>query len=76
MASLPITTIVKMMEELPEPAQRQVVDHLREYIAELQDESEWDMLFARTQSQLAAAAQRAKKEIAKGRIEPMDDRRL
>ena len=66
MASLPITTVVKMMEGLPEKTQAQVVDHLRQYIAELQDESEWDALFEQTQPQLIAAARRAKLEIAEG----------
>ena len=76
MASLPIATLVKMMEDLPESAQAQVVDHLREYIAELQDEAAWDRQFAKTQSQLSLAARRARQEIAEGRAEPLDDHRL
>jgi hypothetical protein len=58
-----IATVVKMMEALPEPAQHQVLDHLQQYIAELQDEMEWDIAFRKTQSQLVAAARRARKEI-------------
>ena len=61
-----------MMESLPGPVQDQVVDHLREYLADLQDELQWDAQFARTQQELVAAARRARKEIAKGRAEPMD----
>ena len=76
MPSTAIATIVKMVESLPEPAQDQVVEHLREYLEDLRDESEWNDLFKRTQPQLVAAAQRAKKEIAQGLAKPMDYDRL
>jgi len=49
-----------------------VVEHLREYLADLQDELEWDSLFKRTQPQLVAVARRAKQEIAEGRARPLD----
>jgi len=35
MASPTIATVVKMLEALPETTQNQVVEHLREYIAEV-----------------------------------------
>ena len=76
MASNAITTITQMMETLPELQQNQVVEHLREYIAELQDELRWEASFNRTQDQLIAAARRAKQEIAEGKAEPMDLDRL
>jgi hypothetical protein len=65
-----------MMESLPETAQDQVVEHLREYLEDLQDELQWDTLFKKTQPQLVAAARRAKKEIAEGLAQPMDYDRL
>lgn len=71
-----IATITKMLEMLPEEAQQRVVEHLREYIQDLQDELLWDALFQRTQDQLVAVARRAKAEIAMGRAEPMDFERL
>jgi len=61
-----------MMESLPETAQDQVVEHLREYLEDLQDELQWDTLFKKTQPQLIAAARRAKKELAEGLAQPMD----
>ena len=70
------TTLIKMIETLPESAQDQVVDHLRLYIEEMQDEFRWDMTFKTTQPQLLAAARKAKQEIAQGLAEPMDTRRL
>ena len=76
MASNAVTTITQMMEALPETLQDQVVEHLREYIAELQDELRWEISFNNTQEQLIAAARRAKQEIAEGKAEPMDLGRL
>lgn len=76
MASTAVATVMKMMESLPEPVQDQVVEHLREYLEDLQDELRWDNLFKRTQPQLVAAARRAKREIAEGHAEPMDYDRL
>jgi hypothetical protein len=73
MPSKAIATVVKMMESLPEPAQEQIVAHLREYLEELQDELQWDSLFKKTQPQLIAAA---KQEIAAGQAKPMDPHRL
>jgi len=65
-----------MMESLPEDLQEQVVEHLREYIADLMDELQWDTSFKRTQSQLVSAARKAKQEVAEGKAEPMDYGRL
>ncbi|MCA9940563.1 MAG: hypothetical protein KC418_18120 [Anaerolineales bacterium] len=72
MTSTAIITLTKMMETLPEFAQEQAVEHLRDYIAEMQDEIQWDALFKQTQKQLVAAARTAREEIAAGRAKPMD----
>ena len=74
--STAIATVIKMMESLPDTAQDRVAEHLREYLADLQDELRWDEQFKKTQKQLAAAARRAKGEIAKGHAKPMDYERL
>ena len=76
MSSTAIATVTKMLESLPETAQAQVVEHLREYIEDLRDELEWDALFSRTQPQLVTAAKRAKQEIAEGRAKPLDENQL
>jgi hypothetical protein len=68
--------MAKMMETLPEPVQNQVVEHLRGYLAEIQDEIQWDVLFDRTQDKLIAAARRAKQEIAAGQAKPLDYEQL
>ncbi|ULP72564.1 hypothetical protein BDGGKGIB_02208 [Nodularia sphaerocarpa UHCC 0038] len=72
MSSPEITTVIKMMESLPEDVQNRVVEHLREYLEDLQDELKWDNSFKTTQSKLIASAQRAKREIAEGLAKPMD----
>jgi len=76
MSSTAIATMTKMMEVLPEPAQDQVVEHLRDYIAEAWDEAQWEAAFKKNQDQLVAAARCAKEEIAAGRAEPMDYERF
>ena len=76
MTSTAIVTLTKMMETLPEDAQNQAVEHLRMYIAEMQDEQQWDNLFKKTQNQLIDAAKQARKEIATGRAEPMNFNQL
>ena len=60
-----------MMESLPETLQQQVVEYLKEYIADLKDELQWDESFKKMQPQLVAAAQRAKQEIAEGKAQEM-----
>lgn len=71
MASTTIATVIRMIESLPEEAQGQVLEHLREYLQEMKDELKWENKFKKTQPQLVAAARRAKKEIASGHAKPM-----
>ncbi len=72
MSSTAIVTITKMMETLPESAQEQAVEHLRDFIAEMQDEMDWDAQFKKTQKQLIAAARRAREEVVAGKARVMD----
>jgi len=76
MSSPAITTMIKMMESLPERVQDQVVEHLREYLEDLRDELRWDRAFQDTQPQLMAAARRAKQEKAQGQARPLDTNQL
>lgn len=76
MTSVAIMTMTKMMEQLPEPAQDQVLEYLRNYIAEMRSEEKWDKLFSETQDQLITAAQKARKEINEGKAQPMSYDRL
>jgi hypothetical protein len=76
MSSAAITTIVKMVESLPDELQEKVVEHIRDYIADLEDQKRWDVSFQRTQGNLVAAARKAKQEIAAGQSVPMDYEQL
>ena len=71
-----MNTIMKMIEQLPEADQEKVADHLREYLADLEDEERWDQSFAESEDQLIHAAREARKQIAQGKSEPMDFDRL
>jgi hypothetical protein len=72
MTSPAITTIIKMVESLPDDVQERVAENIREFIADLEDEKRWDASFERTQDNLVAAARQAKQEIAAGKSVPMD----
>jgi hypothetical protein len=76
MTSPVITTIVKMVESLPDDLQERVAENIREFIADLEDEKRWDASFERTQDNLVAAARQAKQEIAAGKSVPMDYEKL
>jgi len=71
-----IATVTKMLEPLPRPVQERVVEHLREYLLDMDDEAEWSALVDRTQPQLIEAAQQARREIAEGLAEPLDPDQL
>ncbi|MDJ0532810.1 MAG: hypothetical protein QNJ70_09990 [Xenococcaceae cyanobacterium MO_207.B15] len=72
MSSPAINTVIKMMESLPEDIQHKIVEHLREYIQDLQDEDKWNKSFNKSQDKLIAAAKIAKQQIAEGKAKPMD----
>ena len=72
MSSPAISTVIKMMESLPEDKQNELVEHLREYIQNLQEEAKWQNSFNKTQDKLIAAAKLAKQQIAEGKAQPMD----
>jgi hypothetical protein len=76
MSSPAVTTIVKMIESLSDDLQEKVADHIRDYIADLEEEKRWDESFKRTQEGLVAAARKAKQEIAAGKALPMDYEQL
>jgi uncharacterized protein (DUF3084 family) len=74
--STAIDTMIKLMEMLPPPLQDRVLEHLREYIADLQDEARWDAAFEAGQSRLGQLAEQARRQIAEGQAESLDERRL
>ena len=71
-----INTVIKMMESLSEDKQNELVEHLREYIQDLQEEVKWQNSFNKSQDKLIAAAKLAKQQTAEGKAMPMDYDRL
>ena len=71
MESTAIVTMVKMMEQLPSTTQEQLVEHVRQYLADLEDEMLWDEQFAQSQPQLIAAAQKARQQRQAGQAHPL-----
>jgi len=61
-----------MIEPLPETVKERVVEHLREYLLEVEDDLKWDNLLKRTQTPLTAAARRAREKVAQGQSRPLD----
>jgi hypothetical protein len=61
-----------MMETLPDNAQSQVVEYVKNYIADLQDELRWDENFKKTESNLIQKARLAKQQIAEGKAKPLN----
>ncbi|CDM94080.1 MULTISPECIES: hypothetical protein [Limnospira] len=76
MSSPAIQDLVNLVESLPDTVQIQVIEHLRDYIADLQDEQRWDTAFNRTQSALVTAARHAKQQHAAGQATPLNDNQL
>jgi hypothetical protein len=74
--SASIETVIKMLESLPRSEQDRVVEHLSEYLQDLEDERHWDNQFEATQPELVAAALRARQEIAEGKSKPLDPDQL
>lgn len=65
-------TLVKMLETVPEPMQRQVVERLCEQLEDIREELRWDEKFEKTRDKLAAVARRVEDEIAAGLATPFD----
>jgi hypothetical protein len=70
------TTMMKMLETVPDQLQDNVVEHMRDYIEDIRDEAKWKDSFSRTQDKLIASARKARQEIAGGKASPMDIEKL
>ena len=72
MSSEALAAIEKMLEPLPDRAQQEIVEHLREYIAEMQSESRWEHLYQEHSAGLEKMARLAKQQIAAGKARPLN----
>lgn len=76
MSSSTIQDLVNLVESLPDEIQSQVILHLQEYIADLQDEQQWDKAFQRNQSGLVNIARQAKQQRVNGQATTLDYNQL
>ncbi len=76
MPSTTMATIIKMIELLPANQQENIATHLREYIADLEDEIRWDNEFRNTQSELSKIAKEVRKEVCEGKAQGFDYEKL
>lgn len=76
MDTLAATTMIKMLESVPDQLQEDVVEHMRDYIEDIRDEAKWKDSFARTKDKLIAAARQARQEITGGKGNPLDIEKL
>ena len=76
MSSPAINTVIKLMETLSEDKQNKLVEHLREYIQDLQEEAKWQESFNKSQDKLIAAVKLAKQQIAEGKAKAMNYNKL
>jgi hypothetical protein len=60
------------LQKLPEPAQDAIAALILEQIT---DDSAWDEAFARSQGQLARLANKAREDVAAGRVRNLSHRR-
>ncbi|WP_295101544.1 hypothetical protein [uncultured Candidatus Kuenenia sp.] len=70
------TTMIKMLETVPDQLQETVVEHMRDYIEYLLDEAKWKNSFSRTQDKLIGAARQVRQEIVGGKSSPLDVEKL
>jgi hypothetical protein len=71
-----IMTITKMIELFPDNYQEKVVEHLRDYISDLEDDIKWEIKFKNTQSKLTNIAQKVRNQITEGKTKEFDFEKL
>jgi len=70
------TTMIKMLESVPDKLQEDIVEHMRDYIEDIRDEDKWKDSFSRATDKLIATARQARQEIAGGKGSPLDIEKL
>jgi hypothetical protein len=65
-------TVVTMLEHLPNAERKIVVEKVRDLIDEWEDEREWDEMLAGNPEPMLRMAEQAEKEIAEGKVSPME----
>ena len=69
-------TLTKMIESLPEPLQKKLLDEITPLISEALDDAEWETQFQRENEKLIKLAGQVKEQISTGQATPMDFSKL
>ena len=69
-------TLTKMIESLPEPLQKKLLDEITPLISEALDDAKWETQFQRENEKLIILAGQVKKQISAGQAIPMDFSKL
>lgn len=69
-------TIIKMIEFLPFNIQESILKDVQAIVADAIDESEWQSKFEQKEEKPIAVAKRVKKQVAAGKVKPMDYSKL
>jgi hypothetical protein len=69
-------TLTKMIESLPEPLQKKLLDEITQLISEALDDSEWETQFQIENKRLIKIAGHVKEQISAGQASPMDFSKL
>lgn len=76
MSSTTIETLVKMMESVPDSAKDQVLERLRQYLADVLDDIRWDETYKHSQAPLESMAREAMAEFDAGLTRPFDPKKM
>ena len=71
MESATTMTMIKILETIPKELQEQVIEHMRYYIEDILEETNWNESFSKSQNKLVVAARKARKEIKEGKAVPL-----
>ena len=67
-----VETLTRMITQLPESMQDQVIEDVKIIVAEALDEIHWQQLYQKTPEKLSYAAKKVRSQVASGKIKPMD----
>lgn len=71
-----VTILTRKLESLPEEVRERVAGYLSEHFEEIRGEIRWDEQFKKSSNKLVEMARQARKEIAEGKAEKMDYKKL
>lgn len=69
-------TLITMLDTLPDPMQDVLLEKMREIIADMKDDAEWNRFFTEKKDIISAATKKAIEQHRKGQTKPTDPSKL